>query len=1072
MSHVTWRRVRSSDRCPICGQDAWCAFGESVDERTGEVESGFVKCMRHGPGDAPETPGWAFERAIKAAAGSKAFKWVPPGHAIRSPLSEAERQSILQHASKQREQREKLRALRARKRRAYLGMVWGEAATHTYLDVDAVSALHGAVFAPSNGLTELGSLAMAWFASRGIDLADVGLTRSLRVHPAAIDTFNQETKRFNTALAMVAKISGMPPAGDEGSGKPELRALHCTYLEERQDATGAKIAKRNAEAGEARKKHGLVEGGVVRLSEAYGTGILIVGEGIETTMSAWISAARVYQRVAGWAALDADSMRGMELPAKLFGAAWQEGSPAPQPEQRGTLHTVLIAADLDANMAGQAAAIATAQRIMRSHPWITVEVCLPTEASFPELVERRGGVLVPKGGAKGVDWNDVLMATDVARTWAGLISPAGPERAIKIEENVERRANWLPSHAWGSKTVTPQTPVPSRKSKAVQEQDDQAASDEGGGAGGGDGGGDVAVGGQDDGGEPPAAKGDVGLFIEADPLWRARQFLLECMSPPKGQRANGAFMLRRYKGEWWEFEGRSWEVVGKELLSARVMHWMAGKMQFAGSGKKARRFAPQSKDVEEVLKALCVDTIVEVGDAPCWVFPSFDAKGDPRWGSAVRGVRHRETPPDAKNIIAFKNCLFRADRWAQGVIECIPHSPLWFSPSVLPFELPIAELQEAMKITAEAGHDRAKGGVLEFVRSRCPEWHKFLAQISDNSEDWQDCLQEWAGYILTHSQVMQKLLVIQGPPRAGKGIIEDVLSEIVGKHNVVSTSLNDVCNPINLWTFVGRPLAIMSDAHVGKFTDPTLAVETIKKLTGEGTFTLRRLYTQDFMTSKFPTKILITCNDMPGLMDNSMALAGRIVLLPLKHSFLGKEDRSLKPRLLAEAPGIMLWALVGLQRLWQNIAAGAGFTEPEESSLIMKEVARAQSPVHAFSEDNLFIQAGAEVWVDDVYARYVKWCEEEGNRSPMRRETLGRLLKPLHPMVDVKQAVRIKDGVSCRERKYVGMRLVDRPSSGASSGSDGPSPGGVPWETSSNPTGGNGAASAASALFDGGLSVQ
>jgi putative DNA primase/helicase len=44
-------------------------------------------------------------------------------------------------------------------------------------------------------------------------------------------------------------------------------------------------------------------------------------------------------------------------------------------------------------------------------------------------------------------------------------------------------------------------------------------------------------------------------------------------------------------------------------------------------------------------------------------------------------------------------------------------------------------------------------------------------------------------------------------------------------------------------------------------------------------------------------------------------MATRLAIVPFDVSFAGSEDRDLKTKLEAELPGIMLWALDGLDRL-------------------------------------------------------------------------------------------------------------------------------------------------------------
>jgi putative DNA primase/helicase len=74
-----------------------------------------------------------------------------------------------------------------------------------------------------------------------------------------------------------------------------------------------------------------------------------------------------------------------------------------------------------------------------------------------------------------------------------------------------------------------------------------------------------------------------------------------------------------------------------------------------------------------------------------------------------------------------------------------------------------------------------------------------------------------------------------------------------------------------------------------------------------------RKHQRDY-TAKLSTRFLVISNEVPAFFDQSGALASRFIVLRLTQSFFGREDRGLEDRLRAELPGILLWALAGLDR--------------------------------------------------------------------------------------------------------------------------------------------------------------
>ena len=60
------------------------------------------------------------------------------------------------------------------------------------------------------------------------------------------------------------------------------------------------------------------------------------------------------------------------------------------------------------------------------------------------------------------------------------------------------------------------------------------------------------------------------------------------------------------------------------------------------------------------------------------------------------------------------------------------------------------------------------------------------------------CLQEWFGYLLTPDTRQQKILMMVGPKRSGRGTIARVLKAMVGADNVVNPTLNTLARPFGL----------------------------------------------------------------------------------------------------------------------------------------------------------------------------------------------------------------------------------------------------------------------------------
>jgi putative DNA primase/helicase len=95
-----------------------------------------------------------------------------------------------------------------------------------------------------------------------------------------------------------------------------------------------------------------------------------------------------------------------------------------------------------------------------------------------------------------------------------------------------------------------------------------------------------------------------------------------------------------------------------------------------------------------------------------------------------------------------------------------------------------------------------------------PAWEGFLAQLWPDDPASITALQEWFGYVISGRTDQQKILLMVGPSRSGKGTIARVLKSLVGKENLAGPTLAGLGTNFGLATLVGKPLAVISDARL------------------------------------------------------------------------------------------------------------------------------------------------------------------------------------------------------------------------------------------------------------------
>lgn len=289
-------------------------------------------------------------------------------------------------------------------------------------------------------------------------------------------------------------------------------------------------------------------------------------------------------------------------------------------------------------------------------------------------------------------------------------------------------------------------------------------------------------------------------------------------------------------------------------------------------------------------------------------------------------------------------------------------------------------------------------------------WRDFLHQLFRDDVESVELLQEWFGYCLTPDTSQQKMLLIVGPKRSGKGTIGRVLTQLLGMGSTCGPTTASLGTQFGLQPLIGKTLALVSDA---RFRGENLGtvIERLLCISGEDTLTIDRKH-RTCVTQKLTTRFLFLTNELPQLSDASGALASRFLLLRLTESYLGQEDRGLTERLLRELPGILNWAIAGWSRLHQR----GHFVLPSKVADVAEDMSRSSSPVAAFVREECDVAPGRRATVDDLHHAWNCWCDREGCQSARTKSAFGR---------ELKAAVA---GIECRrstgqERFYEGIAL-------------------------------------------------
>lgn len=453
------------------------------------------------------------------------------------------------------------------------------------------------------------------------------------------------------------------------------------------------------------------------------------------------------------------------------------------------------------------------------------------------------------------------------------------------------------------------------------------------------------------------------------PLAVAVRYVDERWRADGAEGSDGPVTLHRWRGAFYAWTGAAWREVSEESLVAELYEVLSEATYMGAAVNPTElRWNPTDAKLRAVLKAL----------------------------TGVRGVYlPDDVQPDGDGRLAFTD----------GVLDLASRTLSAASPERFNFT--------ALPYAYRSAADAAGAG--------CPQWLAFLDSLWPGDAESVALLQEWFGYVLSGSTKLHKMLLVVGPPRAGKGVISRTLGALVGRENVAGPSLQQLAGEFGLAPLLGKSLAVFGDARFSG-RDIPVVVEQLLRITGEDVIDVNRK-NKDVQTGKLGARLMVLTNEVPALAESSGALASRFVgPLVLGRSWLGKEDLDLEERIEGELGGILAWALDGLDALNE----ARRFTVPTASRETVRVLEDMSSPVKSFMRECALRRPEEYTSYTELYDAYREWARDNGQEHVMTRPVFMRNLRAAYPKLHHGQ-VRGTPGVTGGLRPRVVYGVVLRP---------------------------------------------
>ena len=255
--------------------------------------------------------------------------------------------------------------------------------------------------------------------------------------------------------------------------------------------------------------------------------------------------------------------------------------------------------------------------------------------------------------------------------------------------------------------------------------------------------------------------------------------------------------------------------------------------------------------------------------------------------------------------------------------------------------------------------------------AEAPTFDSFIQQVTPSTQDAKK-LQEFAGYTLLHSQLpFHKALFLVGPQASGKSTFLDLMRDLLGDEAVCSVTPHELIEErfaaVDLhgaWANIRNDIDDEMLRNTGKFKEIVSGDPIKVEEKRQPTFTIE------------PTaKHMYAANQLPDAAVDDDAFYRRILLVAFPTTIpREKRDPMLPGKLREELPGVLNWALDGLDRLLEQ----GGFTGDRRPHETRDTWESWGSSIGKFKSAAIEKDPTGRVPKSKVYNAYLRFCRDRG----------------------------------------------------------------------------------------------
>jgi putative DNA primase/helicase len=294
-------------------------------------------------------------------------------------------------------------------------------------------------------------------------------------------------------------------------------------------------------------------------------------------------------------------------------------------------------------------------------------------------------------------------------------------------------------------------------------------------------------------------------------------------------------------------------------------------------------------------------------------------------------------------------------------------------------------------------------------------WAKFLSDITAGDADLQRYLARAVGYSMTGNAREDIVFFIYGPGGNGKSTFLSTVSRMMGDgyagtipvHELIDNAKGGAGHRDAIASLAGTRMVLVAELPDRMKIDMGL----IKALTGGDAISVSRKYEHSF-TFRPTFKPWLYGNSKPRVPEIDDGTWRRVRLVPFLVQFRRGENEitDMEELLQAEMPAVLRWAVAGAVD-WH----AHGLTDPEAVSYATSEYREEEDVVGQFVEACCVADSGKRVSKAEMFDRYKRWCEDNGE-VPVGTKTFTLRLRGHDIREDKSGSVRYWDGIGLSDK--------------------------------------------------------